>query len=222
MAQVVRVFILTPPVGTAHPKTEVLKLAAKRGIIALRVRKVKLSGEMRVIARGPSEELAGFRGDLHHKQKDEGWWCTDQETTPGDESELTGGGRGILRSDDAVAGGADSSGRERELPVANDNISSVDSGSTASARLIKSEVQRERERNEALLAVALEEAAAAAAAHEAAALEEAAAAAAAREAAVLEEVAAREAAVFESTIVAFMKLANITRTAAEEALRGAK
>jgi len=165
----------------------------------------------RVVARGTSEDLAGFHGDLYHKQQDEGWLRNELVTTPNDELELLGRTRGIVRSDDAVAGGADSSGRERENePATTGDTSSVDTGSTASSRLIVSEVRRERERGEALLVAAR--------LHEAAALE----AAAAREAAVLQAVAAREAAALEKSIVALMTHAKMTRLEAEKVLLGAK
>lgn len=202
MAHVVRVWLLTPPPDFAHPKTEVLRMAARLRTLALRVRKVARSGQMRIVARGPSEDVAVFHGDLYHKQLDEGWVRDEQTVTPNDENELTGRARGIERSPDEVAGGADSSGREREAPAAASDTSSVDTGSSASSRLIRSEVRRERERGEALLA--------AAAAREAAALEAAAAAA-----------AAREAATREAAIVALMTHAHMTRAVAEQVLRGA-
>jgi hypothetical protein len=53
-------------------------MAVQRYILALCVLKVTISGEMRIVARGKSEELAGFQGDLYHKQKDEGWLCNYQ------------------------------------------------------------------------------------------------------------------------------------------------
>ena len=204
-------WLVTPPEGFEHPKTEVLRMAARRYTLALCVRKVNISGEMRVVARGTSDDLAGFHGDLYHKQKDEGWLRNELVTTPNDELELLGRTRGIVRSDDAVAGGADSSGRERENePATTGDTSSVDTGSTASSRLIVSEVRRERERGEALLEAAR--------LHEAAALE----AAAAREAAALEAAAAREAAALEKSIVALMTHAKMTRLEAEKVLLGAK
>ena len=74
MAQVERVWLVTPPpVGVSHPKTAVLRLAARQGTLALRVRKVDAAGAMRVIARGASEKVASFHGDLRHKVRDEGW-----------------------------------------------------------------------------------------------------------------------------------------------------
>jgi hypothetical protein len=212
MAHVVRVWLLTPPPHFAHPKTEVLRKKRRR-TLALRVRKVARSGQMRIVARGPSEDVAAFHGDLCHKQLDEGWVRDDEQAvTPNDENELTGRARGIERSPDEVAGGADSSGREREAPAAASDTSSVDTGSSASSRLVRSEVRRERERGEALLA--------AAAAREAAALEAAAAAAAAGDAAA-RDAAAREAAAREAAIVALMTHAHMTRAVAEQVLRGA-
>ena len=80
----------------------------------------------------------------------------------------------------------------------------------ASSRIILEEVKRERQRGEALLAAALE----AAAAREAAALE--AAAAAAREAAALQAAAA---AARETFIAALMTHAGMTRDMAEKVMR---
>ena len=201
MAHIVRVWLVTPPAGFPHPKTEVLRMAARLRALALRARKVDAAGAMRVVARGPSEVVAAFNGDLHHKAHD-GWKREELTATPEDEAELVGGGRGIVRSDDAVAGGPDSSGRAPR-PVAAGDTSSVDSGSTASSRIILAEVKRERERGEAALAEA--------AAHEAAALETAAAAA-----------AAREAAARENFLAVLMARLNLTRPDAEEALRGTR
>ena len=179
MAQIVRVWRVTPPAGLEHPKTEMLRTAARLGTIAVRARKLDSAGVMYLVARGKSEDLAAFAANLHHKQKDEGWAREELLATAADEALLEGGGTSIVRTDDAHMAGADSSGSKapEALPAA-----SVDTGSTASSRLIKDEVRRERERNEAAAAVAL---AAALAAAEARAAREREAAMAEREAAIL-------------------------------------
>ena len=159
MAQIVRVWRVTPPAGLEHPKTEMLRTAARLGTIAVRARKLDSAGVMYLVARGKSEDLAAFAANLHHKQKDEGWAREELLATAADETLLEGGGTSIVRTDDAHMAGADSSGSKapEALPAA-----SVDTGSTASSRLIKDEVRRERERNEAAAAVALAAALAAA------------------------------------------------------------
>lgn len=159
MAQIVRVWRVTPPAGLEHPKTEMLRTAARLGTIAVRARKLDSAGVMYLVARGKSEDLAAFAANLHHKQKDEGWAREELLATAADEALLEGGGTSIVRTDDAHMAGADSSGSKapEALPAA-----SVDTGSTASSRLIKDEVRRERERNEAAAAVALAAALAAA------------------------------------------------------------
>lgn len=43
-------------------------MAARRRTLALCVRKIDRAGKMRVVVRGPSEDVAGFHGDLYHKQ----------------------------------------------------------------------------------------------------------------------------------------------------------
>ena len=207
MSHTTRKWLVTPSENVTHPKKKVFLLAGRRRVIALLVRKVNVSGQMHIIARGPSEVLAAFSGDLLHKQRDEKWQSTELLVTQEDESELTGGGKRIARSDADVAGGSDSSGQEHKPPISVDT-ESVDTGSSASSRIILEEVKRERQRGEALLAAALE----AAAAREAAALE--AAAAAAREAAALEAAAARE-----TFIAALMTHAGMTRDMAEKVMR---
>jgi hypothetical protein len=205
VSYITRKWLVTPPENFTHPKSEVFLLAGRRRDIALLVRKVNVSGQMHIIARGPSEVLAAFSGDLLHKQKDEKWQSNELPVTQEDESELTGGGKRIALSD--ADGGSDSSGQEHKPPISVDT-DSVDTGSSASSRIILEEVKRERQRGEALLAAALE----AAAAREAAALE--AAAAAAREAAALEAAAARE-----TFIAALMTHAGMTRDMAEKVMR---
>ena len=205
MAYIVRVWLLTPPAGFVHPKTEVLRVAARRGKIALRAKKIDASGAMRVVCRGASEELAAFNGDLHHKVKDSGWQRNELTATEADVASIEGGGVVIVRSEDSVTSGVGSSGRAP--PSAVSETSSIDTGSSASSRLVVFEVKRERERNEEIQAAA----AAAAAAHEVAALEAAAAAA-----------AVREAAAFEASVAALMTYANMTREAAEKVLRASR
>jgi hypothetical protein len=163
------------------------------------VRKVNVSGKMRVIARGPSEDLAAFSGDLFHKQRDENWHSSELPATKEDESELIGGGKHIARSSAEVAGGSDSSGQEREQPLSVDT-GSVDTGSSASSRIITEEVRKERQRMEALMEAAIE-----AAALEAEAFREA--------------IARKEAAALESYITALMKHASMTRAEAEKVMR---
>ena len=184
MAQIVRAWRVTPPAGLEHPKTEMLRTAARLGTIAVRARKLDSAGVMYLVARGKSEDLAAFAANLHHKQKDEGWAREELLATAADEALLEGGGTSIVRTGDAHTAGADSSGSKapEALPAA-----WVDTGSTASSRLIKDEVRRERERNEAAAAVAL---AAALAAAEARAAREREAAMAEREAAMAEREAA--------------------------------
>jgi len=211
MAHIVRVWLVTPPVDYVHPKTEVLRMASRRGTIALRARKTDASGTMRVVARGVSEQLAAFNADLHHKVRDEGWLRDELEATREDDDSLTGGELRIIRTDDMVSSGVDSSGRAPPRDAG--AVSPVDSGSTASSRLILSEVRRERERGDARLVAALE----AASVREAAALE----AAAAREAAALEAAAAQVAAAAtqrEVAISALMNFAKLSRAEAEKAL----
>ena len=128
-------------------------MAGRRGNLALRARKVDALGVMQVIARGRSEDLAAFAGDLFHKQRDDGWQRVETEPTAEDAAALEGNGRAIVRTRDDVAGGADSSGRAP--PVAFSDTSSIDTGSSASSRLVKDEVKRERERGDAALAKAL-------------------------------------------------------------------
>ena len=99
-----------------------------------------------------------------------------------------------------MTSGADSSGRKP--PPAAGDASSVDTGSTASSRIIVAEVKLERSRGEAAVRVV--------AAREAAALEAAAAA------------EAREAATLDAAIAALMKLALISRSDAEAAIRSAR
>ena len=216
MSHITRTWLVTPPEGFAHPKTEVFLLAGRRRSISLLVRKVNVSGQMRIIARGPSEDLAAFSGDLFHKQKEEHWHSSELPVTQDDESELIGGGKHIARSSAEVAGGSDSSGQEHEQPVSVDT-GSVDTGSSASSRIITEEVRKERQRIEALMVAAALKAAAAieAATLETAAVREAAAreaeAAAAREAAALEAVAREAAAARETFIAALMTHARMTR-----------
>ena len=200
MAHIVRVWLVTPPVGVAHPKTEVLRIAARRGTLALRARKVDESGVMRVVARGLSEDLAAFNADLHHKVHDDKWARNELAATPDDVASVEGGALVILRSEDSVTSGADSSGRKP--PPAAGDASPVDTGSTASSRIIVAEVKLERSRGEAAVRVV--------AAREAAALEAAAAA------------EAREAATLDAAIAALMKLALISRSDAEAAIRSAR
>lgn len=145
-------------------------MAARRGALALRVRKDIASGAMRVVARGVSEDLAAFNADLHHKARDNGWLRDELTTTEEDVTSILGGALRIVRSDDLLTSGVESSGRAP--PGASSEPSSIDTGSTASSRLIVAEVRRERERGEATLAAKLAEAAA----REAAALEAALAA----------------------------------------------
>jgi len=243
MAHIVRTWLVTPHVGCAHPKTEVLRMASRRGTIALRARKIDASGTMRVVARGISEHLAAFNADLHHKVHDDGWARNELVATPEDEDSVTGGELRIIRTDDMVSSGIGSSGHAP--PPSAGAFSPVDSGSTASSRLLLTEVKLERERGEALVAAALEaaaaheaaaleaaaareavalEAAAVAEAREAAALEAAAAAAAredaaaAREAAAVETAAAAAAAAREVSISTLMRLAQLSRADAEKAL----
>jgi hypothetical protein len=85
MLHVTSKWLVTPPEGFAHPKTEVFLLAGRRRSISLLVRKVNVSGKMRVIARGPSEDLAAFCGDLFHKQRDEHWHISELPVTQEDE-----------------------------------------------------------------------------------------------------------------------------------------
>ena len=201
MSHITRTWLVTPPEGFAHPKTKVLLLAGRRRSISLLVRKVNVSGQMRIIARGPSEDLAAFSGDLFHKQRDEHWHSSELPATKEDESELIGGGKHIARSSAEVAGGSDSSGQEREQPLSVDT-GSVDTGSSASSRIITEEVRKERQRMEALME--------AAAVREAAAREAAVAAvreAAAREATAAIEAAVREAAAREAAAVAVREAA---------------
>jgi hypothetical protein len=172
-------------------------MAARRRAIALCARKVDAAGAMRVVARGVSEDLAAFHGDLYHKQRDEGWRRDELVATREDEEAITGGELRVVRSEDAVTSGADSSGRAPP-PAAAGAASPVDTGSTASSRLIVAEVRRERERGEAALRQAVAEAEARAVA-----------------AAEARAVAAREA-----SIAALMTHAGMTRAAAEDALRG--
>ena len=129
MAQIVRVWRVTPPAGLEHPKTEMLRTAARLGTIAVRARKLDSAGVMYLVARGKSEDLAAFAANLHHKQKDEGWAREELLATAADEALLEGGGTSIVRTDDAHMAGADSSGSKapEALPAA-----SVDTGSTAS------------------------------------------------------------------------------------------
>ena len=228
MSHITRTWLVTPPEGFAHPKTKVLLLAGRRRSISLLVRKVNVSGQMRIIARGPSEDLAAFSGDLFHKQRDEHWHSSELPATKEDESELIGGGKHIARSSAEVAGGSDSSGQEREQPLSVDT-GSVDTGSSASSRIITEEVRKERQRMEALMeAAAVREAAAreaaVAAVREAAAREATAAIeAAVREAAAREAAAAavREAAAREAAAVARETAAVRDREAAAAAAREA-
>ena len=85
MSHITRTWLVTPPEGFAHPKTKVLLLAGRRRSISLLVRKVNVSGQMRIIARGPSEDLAAFSGDLFHKQRDEHWHISELPVTQEDE-----------------------------------------------------------------------------------------------------------------------------------------
>jgi hypothetical protein len=214
MAHIVCAWLVTPPVDWSHPKTEVLKVAARRGKIALRAKKVDLAGVMRVVGRGLAEELVAFGTDMYHKV---GWKREKLTATQEDIASIESGGRIIIRSDDSVSSGVDSSGRAqlgRALLTVVSDTSSIDTGSSASSRLIVTEVKYERERNEKILAASVAEAAAAlqaAAAQGAAALEAAAAAA-----------ATREAAAHEASISALMKHASMTRDAATEAMRNAQ
>jgi len=219
MAHIVRVWLVTPPVVYDHPKTEILRIASRQATIALHARKIDARGAMRVVARGLPERLSAFAADLSHKVREEGWAGVELELMPEDVDSVSGGELRIVRTEDVVSSGADSSGRAP--PPAAGAVSPVDSGSTASGRIIVAEVRRERERGVALMAAALEAAAAreaaaleAAAAREAAALE----AAAAREAAALEAAAAREAATREFSISTLMRLAHLSRADAEKAL----
>ena len=227
-AQPVRVWIVTPPLtGVSHPTTAVLRLAARQGAIAVRARKVDALGAMRVVVRGLSEKLAAFHGDLRQKVRDEGWQCSAVEVTAEEMAELEGGGQAILRTGDAVAGGANSSGGAGPPPAPYYDATSIDTGSSASSRLILQEVKLERLRGEALArqiaaAAAEREAAAVAAAAEREAA--AVAAAAEREAAAVAAAAAaaeREANVREASIAALMKL-GLSRPAAEELLSSAE
>ena len=202
MAHIVRVWLVTPTVGFEHPKTVVLRVAARRGKIALRAQKVDAAGAMRVVGRGVSDDLAEFRSDLYHKARDLGWQHSEVVATAADVASISGGGVLIVRSEDSLTSGVGSSGRGAPSAAASDT-SSIDTGSTASSSLVVKEVKIERERNEKILAAA-------------------AAAAAAREAAMLEAAAAREAAALEVSIVALMTHANMTRDAAMEVLRGGR
>jgi hypothetical protein len=105
MAYIVRVWLLTPPAGFVHPKTEVLRVAARRGKIALRAKKIDPSGAMRVVGRGAAEELAAFNGDLHHKVVDGGWVRNELAATEADVASIEGGGVVILRSEESVTSG---------------------------------------------------------------------------------------------------------------------
>ena len=212
-AQPVRVWLVTPPLtGVSHPKTAVLRLAARQGAIAVRVRKVDALGAMRVIARGVSEKLAAFHGDLRHKVRDEGWHCSAVEVTAEEMAELEGGGQAILRTGNAVAGGANSSGGPGPPPAPSSDTTSIETGSSASSHLILQEVKLERLRGEALA----RQVAAAAAEREAAAV----AAAEARVAAAVAAAAEREATLREASIAVLMKL-GLSRPAAEELLSSA-
>jgi hypothetical protein len=202
---------VTPPLtGVSHPKKAVLRLAARQGAIAVRARKVDASGAMRVVARGLSEKLAAFHGDLRHKVRDEGWKCSAVEVTVEEMVELEGGGLAILRTDDALAGGANSSGGPCPPTAPSFDAASIDTGSSASSKLIRQEVKVERLRGEALArqmaaasaereaaAVVAAEARVAAAVAAAAEREAAAVAAAEREAAAV-ATAEREAAAVAS------------------------
>ena len=157
---------------------------------------------MRVIARGPSEDLAAFCGDLLHKQRDEHWHSSELPVTQEDELEFSGGVKHFERSSADVAGGRlDPSGQEHEPTISVDS-GSVDTRSTASSRIIFAAVNQERQRMEALME--------AAAVHEAAAL---------KAEAFREAIARKEAAALESYITALMKHASMTRAEAEKVMR---
>ena len=196
--KIVRAWIVTPPADFVHPKTKVLIISRRQPLIALRVRKISAGGAMRVVAQGVSEQLAAFNGELHHQQKDHGWLreddfaVTDADRASFSDAEL----RVVVRSDDAVTSGVGSSGRAQ--PPAAGAASPVDSGSTASSRLILREVKLERERGDTRVAAAEARAAKAA---------EAAAAA-----------SAREAATREASIATLMKVLKISRADAEAEL----
>ena len=189
MAHIVRSWRITPPVDAVHPKTAVLRAAARIGTFAVRAHKLDAAGTMHVVARGVSEHLAAFYANLRHMA---GWQIEELVVTPADEDAIVGVGRVVVRTSDEITSGADSSGRRPASPAAAgaDAASSVDTGSTASSQIILIEVRRERERGEALLLEA-REAAAAAEAREAEA-RKAAAAAEAREAEAREAAEARE------------------------------
>ena len=194
MTHIVRSWRITPPVDAVHPKTAVLREAARIGTFAVRAHKLDATGTIHVVARGVSEHLAAFRANLRHMA---GWQIEEVVVTPADEDAIVGVGRVIVRTSDEITSGADSSGRRPASPAAADAdaASSVDTGSTASSRIILMEVRRERERGEALLLEA----------REAAALAEA------REAEAREVAEAREA---EAAISALVRHAGMTREAA--------
>jgi hypothetical protein len=105
-----------------------------------------------------SEDLSAFHADLHHKARDEGWVRNELVATEEDVASVSGGELRIVRSEDTVTSGNDSSGRAP--PPAAGEVSPVDTGSTASSRLVLAEVRRERERGDARVEAVLEAAAA--------------------------------------------------------------
>ena len=117
----------------------VLRLA-HRNHLAARVKKLAPGESVRIVARGSVENLVTFAVGLDHLTRtDAPWTVVEQIVTPEDAEHFTDSVIGATPGD--ISRGSSSSGQQ-EAPGAPTDSDTVDSGSTASARIMIAEMRR--------------------------------------------------------------------------------